>query len=165
MRSIAGLPVPTGTGAPLRTHRSAVAGAQSSACEVGMQVPLAVECSARAVRRVRLAAAGAIVAGAAALLVAFCSDGAGATAPRSRGAVYGIERDGLRYEFHAIMGTETLWRAADAPDGRRNLARARPDDVARMRCALLAEWGAASLESLRARHREAIEDMRRLGYL
>lgn len=73
-----------------------------------------------------------------------------------------IDRDGLRYEFNLVLGTESLTEIGAA---RRDVLDARPADAARLRRALAAELGVESLEDLRSNHEDQIERLRALGYL
>lgn len=86
-------------------------------------------------------------------------------AERSDSALYTAERDGLRYEFQAVMGTEMLTRIAAKPGDTRNLIREMPEMAATLRAAVAEREGVPSVEALRARHGETIESLRRLGYL
>ena len=73
-----------------------------------------------------------------------------------------IERDGMRYEFNLVLGTESLTEIGAA---RRDVLGARPADAARLRRALADELGVESLEDLRSNQEDQIERLRALGYL
>lgn len=79
--------------------------------------------------------------------------------------VLAIQADGLRYEFHTLTGTESLWDIHLAPDARRNLLRDRPADAERLRRRMLDELGVDRLETLRASQSGTVERLRALGYL
>ncbi len=87
------------------------------------------------------------------------------SAERSDGALYTAEQDGLRYEFHAVMGTEMLTRVGAKPGNVHNLVHEMPEIAAALRAAVAEREGVPDVESLRARHGETIESLRRLGYL
>ncbi len=77
-----------------------------------------------------------------------------------------VQDDGpLRYVFHAVMGTETLYDRVSDPACLRNLARERPDDLLRLRAALLRARGAADLATLQEPYAVCIARLRGLGYL
>lgn len=85
-------------------------------------------------------------------------------ASRAPTAVYERVEGGLRYTFHATSGAESLTDAAAAPGTARELAAERPDELARLRAAMLRERGAASLDDLAAAHRRTLEELKALGY-
>lgn len=87
------------------------------------------------------------------------------SADRSDSALYTAEQDGLRYEFHAVMGTEMLTRVGAKAGAVHNLLHEMPDVAAALRAAVAEREGVQDVESLRARHGETIESLRRLGYL
>lgn len=83
----------------------------------------------------------------------------------SDGVLFSIEKDGYRFDFQAVTGSESLWRT-DIPDSERvNVAADEPARAAEMRRLLLSNFGASDPEDLRARHAGSIERLRRLGYL
>jgi hypothetical protein len=71
----------------------------------------------------------------------------------------------LTYIFEAVFGGASLFDTKADPQCRRTLARARPDDVRRIRTRLLEDTQSRTLEDLRAPHRATIEQLRALGYL
>lgn len=112
------------------------------------------------------------VLAAAALAVAVSSGRASTTpaaetsaAHRGDSALYTVERDGLRYEFHAVMGTEILTRVGAKLSDGHNLIHEMPEIAAALRAAVAEREGVPSVEALRERHGETIESLRRLGYL
>jgi hypothetical protein len=116
-------------------------------------------------RKWTTALAGAVLLGASLTAFRASSRPAQATdAPRGKPqVVFAIEKDGLRYEFNAVMGTSTLHDVS--ADDRRNLLAERPAEAAALQRALLDDAGADSLEALRAPHRAIIESLQHLGYL
>lgn len=110
--------------------------------------------------RIVLAASALVVAGAALVGAAVL-----VRTPREVRAVYTIERDGLRYEFHAVTGAESLWRTDARPGQQFNLIRDRAGDGRRLRRELEKELGVESLDELREEHRDVIEHLRELGYI
>lgn len=88
-----------------------------------------------------------------------------AAAARGDSALYFVEQNGLRYEFHAVMGTELLTRVGTKQRDAHNLIREMPEIAAALRAAVAEREGVPSVESLRERHGETIESLRRLGYL
>jgi hypothetical protein len=71
----------------------------------------------------------------------------------------------LQYTYHLVTGSEALFDLGDDPRALRNLALQQPNDLSRMRARLLADLGVASLEVLRAPHRQTIRRLEALGYL
>ncbi len=131
----------------------------------------ALECGSRRSSSLRIAASLVVLA-AAAFVVAAAADAdrstnptATASAPGSDGALYSVERNGLRYEFHAVMGTEMLTRIGERPGDAKNLARSMPEVAESMRAAVVEREGVKTVECLRERHGETIASLRRLGYL
>ena len=80
-------------------------------------------------------------------------------------AVVALEKDGVRYEFHVLTGTESLLDVRDDPDSLVNVLRGRESEAASLRRELEGKLGVSTLESLRARHAEAIRRLQALGYL
>jgi hypothetical protein len=78
-------------------------------------------------------------------------------------AHFEIEADGYRFEYHAVTGTERLFRVRSPV--REDLSEDEPDVAGRLREALRIRLGVEDLELLRVPHRETIESLRRLGYL
>ena len=76
-----------------------------------------------------------------------------------------IRDGGLVYEFHALTGTESLWDASQPATARRNLIRERAGDAGRLRARLEAELSDPGFATLRAGRADAIERLRKLGYL
>lgn len=111
-----------------------------------------------------------VVLALAALGVSGLAGARGGAAPRAEGTASGdppafvrIERNGWRYEFHAVTGAERLH-----PVGERGFddhASDRPSMLLWMRLEAAREAGVPDLQSLRERHREAAERLRQLGYL
>lgn len=93
------------------------------------------------------------------------SNGAARPSNAQPPALYVQEADGLRYEYHAVAGTESLWEIGAAPSARRNLLRERPADAARLRESLRMKLGVKDLTELRAPHRELYEKLHELGYM
>jgi hypothetical protein len=122
--------------------------------------------SRRSRARLRLAAGCALVAAAVVAVVAAARLHADTPVLRAPLPAYAtIERDGLRYEFEALRGRESLVEIG--PDGRpgRDVLLERGDAARRLRAALEAELGVDSLDRLVEAHHDAAESLRRLGYL
>ena len=79
-------------------------------------------------------------------------------------ALFTLEQDGLRYEYHAVTGAETLWDLSAPAGQQRNLARERADELPALRDALRRKLGIQDLAELRAPHEALAEQLRALGY-
>lgn len=86
-----------------------------------------------------------------------------AAAVEREGARYTVVEGGLRYEYQAVLGIETLVDTRSATP-RADLRAVRPGDVVRLRARLLEDVGADSLECVRAAHEPEIAALRSLGY-
>lgn len=151
--------------------RTARASESTDAAGTGMRAGDALNCVSTRGSSLRIAVSLAVLA-AAIFAVAGSSGRVGAapgaetsSAERGDSALYTAERDGLRYEFHAVMGTEILTRVGAKLGDARNLIHEMPEIAASLRAAVAKREGVPSVESLRARHGETIESLRRLGYL
>lgn len=127
--------------------------------------PPPADAAVTARRRVTIAVAVLVVAaGGAAVWIA--RSRAAAIPPNAQPpALFVQEGDGLRYEYHAVAGTESLWEIGAAPGARRNLVGERPADAARLRETLRKKLGVKDLTELRAPHRELYEKLHELGYM
>jgi len=85
--------------------------------------------------------------------------------PESIPSLVFLERDGLRYEYDALRGTERLYDLAEPPPRHEDLTASRPDDAARLRNAILADLHLDSLDALREMYAQEAEQLRRMGYL
>ena len=112
----------------------------------------------------RLAAALLLVGCAAAVAVAAAFAPHRARVARDAPIVL-IERDGWRYEFHAITGDESLFHLTDEARTRQDLLEVEPETARKLREELLRVLGFASLDELREPYRDAIDRLRGLGYL
>lgn len=112
--------------------------------------------------RVRVVAAAVVIFGG---LAAAYVAAAAPTRTGPRPARVHIERDGMRYEYNAILGVESLTVTGAPGAPRRDVLAERPDAAERLRRALAAELGVDSLDELRADHEDEIASMRALGYL
>jgi hypothetical protein len=113
--------------------------------------------------------AGLVVTGVAtaAILLLVSSGNRPAAAPPEEDfpSVLQYEQDGLRYTYHVLTGQEALFDSTADPKELRNLLNERGDDARRMRSALEKELKVDSLDSLRDRRKEEIEQLKSLGYL
>jgi hypothetical protein len=73
-----------------------------------------------------------------------------------------VEEDGLVYAYDALLDRETLVAASDRET---DVAAARPEELRRMRAALLLRLRVDSLATIRDAHAEVAASLRRLGYL
>jgi hypothetical protein len=80
-------------------------------------------------------------------------------------ALYVVEKDGWRYEYHAVAGTEALFDLSKAGGEQRNVAREHADRIGTFRAELLRKTGAKDLEELREPHRALYEHLKQLGYM
>jgi hypothetical protein len=105
----------------------------------------------------------------AAVLVLGVAAGALVVGLRGRGpeipAYSVIERDGLRYEYDALAGRETLLELRAAGEKPVDVTATRPAEVQRFREELCRSLGVESLDEIREEHAEAAESLKRLGYL
>lgn len=114
--------------------------------------------------RRRLSAAALLLVVAGAVLAGWVlTDGPSAHA-RPTPAHVSIERDGFRYEYDAVAGTESLTDMSVPAAARVNLAGSRQDETKRLRGLLETQLDVDSLDRLHAEHLRDLEDVRRLGY-
>lgn len=124
--------------------------------------------SAHAAHRLPAIALAVAVVAVFALLAAFVvqrrqvHEPAAATAPP---AILTVDEGGWRYVLHAPTGSEALYRLAEDPKCRRNLATEDPQRTETMRRELLRRTKTRSIEELREPHRQLIESLKSLGYL
>jgi len=111
--------------------------------------------------RWRLGAAAVVIAVAGVLLVRGAARAS--VLPKELPAHPVVERDGLRYEFNALTGVESLLDLSASPP--RELVRHREEELSRMRDLLCRDLRIDGLGRLVDAHREQAEGLRRLGYL
>lgn len=85
--------------------------------------------------------------------------------PATHPAQVSVERDGLRYEFDALTGTERLVDLSQPGPVRTNLVNERLEDAARLRVEACRKLGIDGLDELVREHRREADELRRLGYL
>jgi hypothetical protein len=79
--------------------------------------------------------------------------------PRREGNLVLLERRGLVYGFNTTFRVESLFDAAGDPYRTRDLAKERPEEVARLRGEMLAALGLASLEEIPNDSRAWLENL------
>lgn len=151
---------------PCSDSRSGDRGAATGASQVRDDSALNAHHTNRS-HRARVVAAVLVLA---TFMGVIASMGAAALVPAADAGVvtdgvrYSIVRDGLRYDFQAVLGAESLVDLSE-PQPRQNRIGVRAADAARLRAALAASQGVDSVEALRERHRALIEGLRKFGYL